>query len=225
MRHSTLTLSLSTLVSLLSFATVAPAQSPYTEGVKMVGKIRPDTPTNLGRVPAPDRPAVQRNLERLRDVMLASPPFSPPVGFELQPALQGYEHTNELWKSGPYGYHVQGLIYWYLQTPASKNVHPSTVPYVSIRLNANDLTRIWGRNERWRRIDGVDAYWEPQIMGSLGRYPLYGTGKVILTKIARPLVVPLSRERVLSIELDEHRKNLSQFPRGAPRGGERSSSG
>jgi hypothetical protein len=199
-------------LALAALALAAPAGAQQdtgpNAGANVRGVVRPAPAPSLAGVPAAHRPAVERTLRRLLDATMRSPVLASPVGFDLGPTLHGYTPRNAS-ANPPLAAYVTGHIFWQAYQPGIGRVAPTPVSMAAFYVVVNDITRIWSGLERWARDEQGQMYWEPARDGERGGFPYYSTDVVVLTNIARPIIVPVSRERVLRHELATHRKTLA----------------
>lgn len=200
-------------LAMLPLAAALHAQRP-DEGARAPGRVRPTKAHEVGRVPAAQQAHARATLDRLLAIALRNPALTPPVGFDVEHLRIAYAPIRPASLHAPLAYRVSGLLFW--MNPQSRlggAIGPSPVAMSDYAIHANDLREsFWVPQEVWRKLEPASRslYWEPVRTGELQGHPVYEHSRVVITASSRPVFRPLSRERLLRHELDDHRRSLER---------------
>ena len=189
------------------------AQRPSDVAERTTGVVRASEPINLVRTPAADRATARATLERILEIVRRNPALNPPVGFDVRHTLMAYAPIGATAARPPLAYRVNGLIHWQNPQGADGRIGPSPVAMNEYSIVANDLTVFWVPQDLYRKTGdrGRWLYWEPVRSGEVHGFPYYEQSRVVITKSARPIYIPVSRERLLQFELEDHRATLRKL--------------
>lgn len=204
---------LSVAMALLPLAATLGAQRP--DGALAVGTVRPAKAHDVARVPAAQQAHARATLDRLLAIALRNPALNPPTGFDVEHVRFAYAPIGAVSPRAPLAYRTYGLIYW--MNPQSRlggAIGPSPVAMDDYSIHANDIREsFWVGQEVWRKLQPASRslYWEPVRTGEVQGHPFYERSRVVITASSRPIYRPVSRERLLRHELEDHRRNLGKL--------------
>lgn len=207
-----------TLAAALPLASTLGAQAAPPGGEHVEGVVRPPKPVAVHRVPAAHRAHAAAVMDRMLAIALRSPAVNPPRGFDVEHVRFGYAPIEAVNPRAPLACRVYGLIYW--QNPQSRldgAIGPSPVAMSEYCVLANDVRDgFWLPNELWRKLQPASRslHWEPARTGEVQGHPEYEHARVVVTASPRPIFRPVSRERLLRHELEDHQKALRDMPAG-----------
>jgi hypothetical protein len=170
------------------------------------GKMRPPQPLNLVRIPPADKAVVTATLQRLYDVVLRNPGLREPLAFDSAPSARADMPPSPGF--APVEYDVTALIYWYRDEPATKQVRLLPASMIAANVFGNGLEHFWRRAEKWQEDEHGPMYLEPRHSGDVQGYPVYEPGVAVITKNARPIFAPVSRERAVRFIAAKNRKDV-----------------
>lgn len=163
-----------------------------------------------------------------RGAVQLSPEEATDFGRKLQTIVDVFRAHPSL--NAPKGFHVRSSLMVAPQTQVSPDPDQPLTAKVVVALRAYVRNRATGDVWRSRREAPVEVavntlplglpyaedqqgpmYLEPSVVGELGGASVYEGGAVLLTKIARPMFLPVSQERFLLSQIQAARQGLADY--------------
>jgi len=182
----------------LLFAAPALAQ---TGRWKQDGDATAYVPAWLG---ASDRAATLGTLDALLAILKRDPALAQPTGFDVVVKRSLVFPTSAEWsRPHPVPAGIVGFAIPYGRDAAGRPVPGHEGPGFSVKLN--DLSCAFGESPVFAHDAEGDLLRAPKPDGSVHGHPRYETGCVWVTHVARPIALPVPRERVVRLRLAEMR--------------------
>lgn len=148
-----------------------------------------------------------KKLQGIVDVFRALPSLNPPRGFQVRSSFlaspQGPVPTET---DQPLAAKVIVALRAYVRNRTSGEVWQSRreAP-IEVAVNSLPLGIPYAEDS------AGPMYLEPVVVGELAGASLYDTGAVLLTRISRPMFLPVTQERYLLSQIDAARQGLSDY--------------
>lgn len=158
----------------------------------------PDSPFPLTAVEAR---LMNEQLRRLAAVFARLRVLNPPMGFEVHPRAHfGPYRWEPSRRPGPAPGYVMMPFYGYFNV-CNPDCHvvlgTAAEPLVVIIVSANSIGSIEWRGKPGWQDDQGPMFLEPRLIGHVAGFPKYDDEFVVLTRIERPLWIPVSQERFI----------------------------
>jgi hypothetical protein len=153
----------------------------------------------------PQQQKMYASMARIMELIHQTPCINPPKGFSAAIAATICENGCTKGKN-MIGY--SSIVFHALYTQNNSAAIERDAEGPSFRVHFNEITRVVSRLPA-----GADDYYEePYVIDSIQGFPVYAGGNfVVITKRKAPLFTPITRERLLQIEINEKEKNLKKM--------------
>jgi hypothetical protein len=167
--------------------------------------------------------AVLENLDRMSSFFRELKVLNPPIGMAVYPIrnIGAYGVNGFLRDPGSRALtSLLSLIFngYYSACETCKPGLDTIEPVGWIHLWVNNITVISGRDEPYREDERGPMFPAPRLIGYEAGFPVYDTGFLVMTKIKRPLWIPVSQERFIRNYIRESKAQLAKSREQAARG-------
>ncbi len=223
---------MSKLKPALLFSTLIAFAASFAQEVppeKITGRWAADLHLNInlwgGRIPSEIKiTATQRTeltgiVQRISRVFHSTSALNPPMGVEVRffPTteyfIMGQQHSSR----EPIPLRINMPIWKLFQNCATCPIEIAVEASAGIELRSNDIEALFGVGEQME--DGRKFYTVPRVVRSEHGFPMHEGELIVLTKIHRPMGIPVTREQYLrhflrktKAELNEAERMLAQRP-------------
>ena len=187
---------------------VAAVASAQATGKIVGARLRTPEPFNLVRIPEAQKAVVTATLQKLYDIVRRDTMFYEPIGFDVQPSARADIPPRPGY--APVEYDLPGFLYAYgKDVPATESSRPTLIS--AFYVHGNGLGRFFLTATKWQEDAQGVMYWEPPRQPDVKGFPSYGKGFVVITKSERPIFVPVARERVMRLVIENGKKTLAMM--------------
>ena len=197
-------------VIVISGLALAEAASDHTDFAKDVvgGWVRSKTLRHMdGRLSKEEAGDFAKKLSGIVDVFRALPALNPPRGAQVRSSLMvSPPSAVSLEPAQPLPAKVVVGLRAYVRSRSSGEVWQSRreAP-IEVSVNSLPLGLPYAEDSLG------PMYLEPPVVGQLAGSPIYDGGTIVMTKITRPMFLPVTRERFLLSQIAAARQGLSDY--------------